>query len=569
MPGFFISNRTDLSIIDNEYQDHCVKDSLRCGSYLIQRNTLNKYLDDKLFADHRDYIIVLEGIVLNKQELMSDYGCEAFLDTVQQMIGEDPKTFYKQFRGSFSGALYIKEQSEWLLFCDHIGSRPVYYYSVSDLFVAGSQLNYISAALQQAGIAYQPQLEYFQYMATYGYGLDERTLIRGVNRLLPGHYMTYNSKGLYVKQYCRITNEPDYSITDQEAVETLDRLFRISLDRIYKKDKEYGYQTIADISGGMDSRAVVYASKELGYNDVLCTSFSQTNSYEQEISEELSADLGYDFLFYSLDNASQTYDIDAITRMNNGSCYYFGIGGMKRILDTLDTRNIGISINGIFGDVYEGGHLYRTTEEGYQRCGINDRKACKCMSRLLDIRLDEHCMERFSNVEEFLFNVRDMFANMNTGHTKQNYIEAVTPFGDVDFLKYFYSLPRQMRIDRHIGLQWMKKKYPRSLDFRYAATNKKPLTNHFYLKVTSKLSRMGRQLIKPQKLDRHLMNPFEHWYQNNDRMRKFIHEYYQNHHALADAHPEIQSYVDILYIRGNTIEKLMAIGLLSCLKNYF
>ena len=171
--------------------------------------------------------------------------------------------------------------------------------------------------------------------------------------------------------------------------------------------------------------------------DALTFSFGQSGSTDQTIAQGIANYLGYTNIFYSIDNASHLYDIDQIIRMNGGSCYYAGNGAYKRWIELLDTNEIGLSVNGVFGDIYEGAHLLNKTNDGYLPIRVNERK--KCLSRLLDINLDESCTDGFENIELFISYTRDMLGNMNTALTKQNAIEVMSPFGDIDFLSFLSS----------------------------------------------------------------------------------------------------------------------------------
>ena len=118
MPGFFISNIMGITVPDNEYQSRCIKQEIVNDKYIIQRNTLNKYLDDKLFFENEEVVVILEGVILNKVELCQKYEDDNFSSTVLKMRKENKTAFFNDFRGSFSGAVLDKEKDEWLILAD-------------------------------------------------------------------------------------------------------------------------------------------------------------------------------------------------------------------------------------------------------------------------------------------------------------------------------------------------------------------------------------------------------------------------------------------------------------------
>lgn len=571
MPGFLISDRPGTPIGDNFRQEDCIREELPNGRYQISRNTLKRYLKDKVMFENESHIFLTEGVFLNKTELMERFGQKTMETLLQAMLKADPKGFFSAFRGSFSGAVYFKAEDRWLFYTDHLGSRPLFYHKGEGGFLIGSELHYVSHAMSALGIKREPEIEFFKYMAVYGFELDERVCLKEVFRLEPGSYLEYAGGKLTKGRYFKVSDKPDKEITPAEAIERMDDLFRRAVRLIFEKDREYGYKTMLDLSGGMDSRATAYVARDLGYEPGLCTSFSQTGSREQQIFQEVARDLGFNYLFYALDNIEHLRDVDEIIRMNSGTCYYCGIGAMKRLLETLNTGEIGMSITGIFGDVYKGGHLFRTTAAGYKKPDINNLRQCKAYSYRVKTRLDNRCTEGYETVEEFLYSVRDMYGNMNTGLTKQNYLETVTPFGDPDFLSFFYSLPRQMRIDGKITLLWLRDKYRDALKIRYADTGRRPLESNFMkfmaelpLRVVRKLAGILKIPMESSKS----MNPFGYWYKTDARFRGFISDYDRRYRPLLQNEPEILEMVRVLIEEGEAYEKLIGLSMISAYKTY-
>lgn len=126
MPGFLISNLPRQTVLNN-YAIYCYQSELEYNGYWAKWNTLNKYMQDKLFCQNEHYILILEGVVLNKKELCDKYK-GTLEETVIKMYEQIGVTFMKELRGSFSGAVYDKEKEQWLLYVDPISTKPLYYY---------------------------------------------------------------------------------------------------------------------------------------------------------------------------------------------------------------------------------------------------------------------------------------------------------------------------------------------------------------------------------------------------------------------------------------------------------
>ena len=77
MPGFYISDLKNQTEPELSICRQSVKDELCCDDYRIKRCTLPKYLNDKCFVSNDRFVIVSEGVILNKAALFSEYDAES------------------------------------------------------------------------------------------------------------------------------------------------------------------------------------------------------------------------------------------------------------------------------------------------------------------------------------------------------------------------------------------------------------------------------------------------------------------------------------------------------------
>ena len=74
MPGFLVGSRKTDVELKNRFPERCVQESLDLPRQTAKRNTLNKFMGDKVLAETPEAIMVLEGYLLNKTALFSRYG---------------------------------------------------------------------------------------------------------------------------------------------------------------------------------------------------------------------------------------------------------------------------------------------------------------------------------------------------------------------------------------------------------------------------------------------------------------------------------------------------------------
>jgi asparagine synthase (glutamine-hydrolysing) len=108
-------------------------------------------------------------------------------ETILHSFEEHGPASVEQFRGMFAFALWDRRRRT--LFCarDRLGIKPFYYYWDGKLFAFASE---IKALLEHPSISpHFEDLLLSEYLA-FGYTSGERTLFRGIRKLMPGHWLS-------------------------------------------------------------------------------------------------------------------------------------------------------------------------------------------------------------------------------------------------------------------------------------------------------------------------------------------------------------------------------------------
>lgn len=566
MPGFLISNLPKKTSLRN-YATYCYRAELEYDSYWAKWNTLNKYMQDKLFCQNERYILILEGVILNKQELCNKYK-GTWEEAVIKMYEQSGVTFMKELRGSFSGAVYDKRKELWLLYVDPISTKPLYYYmDENGDFACGTQINYVTDTMKANGIRREADEHGLSCVLVYGNFMDECTGVKKVKRLFPGDYLVIRGENLEKRTYYQLSPQKRKGLSEEEYIEALDAAFRNAVKRMIKKDQEYGYKTIIDISGGADSRMIAYTAKALGCENAISITYSQSGGREIKIAQEVANHLGYDFYFKSLDNGSCIYPVDDNVFMNNGSAIYTGITGGKDFLQLLNPADYGIELTGLLGDVYDGSMVVRDgEEEPYLEYG--QFRFGSVLS--YDDQTYSEVLGRFENLELFWYYIRGMICGMSSFPLRQNFVEPLTPFGDVEFMEVYMSIPWELRVKEKLLCRWMVMKYPEAARIPYAATGITPAEEFTFLGRSKKMIKFINQEIHRQLHIMHrgyLMNPFEYWCKQRPEILEFMQKYYMENKDRADG--RIQSKLELLMKDDTPVQdKALALTVLSYYKQF-
>lgn len=584
MPGFILQVGPGKLTFPKEVRSKLVINRMEGETFQVERRVVNKFMNDRLFAETERYVVVVEGIVLNNHELVEHYQMESWLDCVVRMYEKEGEAFFNAFRGSFSGALYDKKEDKWIVYTCHTGEKQVFYRQIGDGFLLASEMRFMVETLKENGI--RPEIDetgcYFSL--THGFCIEDRTLVKDVHKLIAGHYVRIQNGKLEVIQYHRFSNKP-VEMTQEEAVEGIDRLFRQAVKRAFEKDKEYGYRHLTCLSGGLDSRMTVWVAHQMGYTDQANIDYCQSYYLDFKISQQIAIDLHHDYFFSPLDHGDFIPRYKFLPQLTYGSGFMLGHGySLEQLINyepfgIFHTGQIGDAVIGTFFKKNEYNKEYKLGQGAYSQ---------ELLERLKNYRF----VEEYENEEIFCLYTR-AFTGANQGLlTFQENTEHYSPFTDVDFLEFCYSIPLDLRFGHKIYFDWILDKYPKAANYVWEKTrqnihrfeNRSPKTMkvfgnevpHFsdpgfraYLKGFI-LRRLGlrKKEGNPKTIVQkspNSMNPVDYWYETNPAIKEFVVAFWEENHNLI---PEKQLHDDMEHLYRDCVpyDKLQCLSVLSAIR---
>lgn len=153
-------------------------------------------------------IIVYNGEVYNFQDIRNELiekGCKFETKSDTEVVAKSYQQYgiegcLKRLEGMFSFAIYDKEKRKVFIARDRFGEKPLYYYYKDrGVFYFASELKAFATSLENFSID-KTALNLF---LTLSYIPAPYTIYQGISKLMPGHYMEFDSlEGQYqIKQY--------------------------------------------------------------------------------------------------------------------------------------------------------------------------------------------------------------------------------------------------------------------------------------------------------------------------------------------------------------------------------
>lgn len=290
-PSLFQSEKTvDCMLKTVEHRGNLEKDSFR------YKNLELGITGGKITSNERQSIFaMLDGTIYNTKELVkeikaSGHHCEetstmsSLIISAYELWGYD---FIPKLNGSFAIIIFDQDKHRLVLIRDRIGKKPLYWSHNNNYLIASSELKGILCT----GII--PQTPAIEALSTYlflGYLPRDITLIRDVNKLLPGYFLQYTLDGkLSIHSYWSLssyfvdnTEEPE-----EEIIEHLDHLLTDAVKiRTPKKSNVSCF-----LGGGAGSATIAHYLSKTTNPDLITnhsSGFQKVNYENIERSRDLS-----------------------------------------------------------------------------------------------------------------------------------------------------------------------------------------------------------------------------------------------------------------------------------------
>lgn len=158
--------------------------------------------------------------------------------------------------GMYAICIADKRLDKLYLIRDRIGEKPLYIYRKGDLLLFGSEYKAFYCHPQFDPVLNEGRLEeYFMFR----YLIGDETLLKGVENLTPGSYLSISKEGIHKTIYWAIPNQLQNDLTFEENKAKFDALLKKSVRRRLVSDVPVGIQ----LSGGVDSSYISYLASQI------------------------------------------------------------------------------------------------------------------------------------------------------------------------------------------------------------------------------------------------------------------------------------------------------------------
>lgn len=572
MPNFLLIKRNNCQkeIITFREVSH-YKYSYSYKDYAVFLDNFSKFSKDCVFKSHsnNDHTMIA-GVLINKRNYCSNRNATSLEEAILTDYKNNGERFFQEFEGSFFGAKYDYYKDKVILFSDALGNYPIYYYIDDDWFIASNLIKNVVQEMKALKIVVGLNERGVYSLLTYAYYYGDETMVKGIKRLIPGKYISLDSVKIEIKEFFTIQNEITKE-TENKIIQTIDKLFLEAIRLQSKKNIEYDFVNYAALSGGLDSRMCVYALNRIGADNIVCYTYSETGQLDQLIPQHIIHDLGFKWLFKSLDFGDDLKNIDEAIDISDMRCYYPWAAQLNEFLKYSSTSLMGLVFTGVIGDVVVGTYCHN-----YKQIGEKYKLGDGAYSQVLIDRLKEYCLDEIDDVSYergMLYNRAFNGACLGYSTAFQRYTEALSPFMYRPLFDYCMRIPAEYRYQHNIYFKWIKQYYPEML--KYSCNGMKIPQHNCYIRLKGKkiyietIPSRVREIISAKTKKNYGMNPFDYWYEHNPKLRNAMDTYYLANLCILNSYPNIKRDVEKLYSGYSVKEKTMCISVLGFCKELF
>ncbi|MCX6020392.1 MAG: asparagine synthase (glutamine-hydrolyzing), partial [Chloroflexi bacterium] len=203
--------------------------------------------------------IVFNGEIYNYRELRGQliakgyrFATNSDTETIVHAYEEWGDACVERLNGMFAFAIWDARRGRLLAARDRAGIKPLHYTERDGRFAFGSELK---ALLALPWVERRLDLHAVSEYLTYEHIPCPRTIFEGIQKLPPGHLLTYDRSGLKVRPYWEFDlalSEEAPARSDREWIEE----FRATLERSVRMELIADVPLGVFLSGGIDSSAV-------------------------------------------------------------------------------------------------------------------------------------------------------------------------------------------------------------------------------------------------------------------------------------------------------------------------
>lgn len=209
-----------------------------------------------IYNEDKSLVLTFNGEIYNYKDLRKELiakGHKFYTDTDSEVLvhgfEEWKEDMLPKLRGMFGFAIYNTKDNSLFIARDFFGIKPMHYTQIGNDFVYASE---IKSILEYPKFEKKFNRKALDSYLSFQYAVPPETFFEGVYCLMPGYYLWYKDGEIETTRYFEARFNPDEEMTEEEAVDRIEKVFENSVNAHKIADVEVG----CFLSSGVDSSYV-------------------------------------------------------------------------------------------------------------------------------------------------------------------------------------------------------------------------------------------------------------------------------------------------------------------------
>ena len=209
-----------------------------------------------IYNEDKSFVLTFNGEIYNYKDLRKELiakGHKFYTDTDSEVLvhgfEEWKEDMLPKLRGMFGFAIYNTKDNSLFIARDFFGIKPMHYTQIGNDFVYASE---IKSILEYPKFEKKFNRKALDSYLSFQYAVPPETFFEGVYCLMPGHYLWYKDGEVETTRYFEARFNPNEEMTEEEAVDRIEKVFENSVNAHKIADVEVG----CFLSSGVDSSYV-------------------------------------------------------------------------------------------------------------------------------------------------------------------------------------------------------------------------------------------------------------------------------------------------------------------------
>ncbi len=246
--------------------------------------------DQPIYNEDKTLVLTFNGEIYNYRQLREEllqkghrFATHTDSEVLVHGFEEWGPQLLGRLRGMFGFAIWNTKDKSLFLARDYFGIKPMHYSLQGENFLYGSE---IKSLLEFPGFRKEFNPRALDTYISFEYVAPPETFFQGVYCLPPAHYLWYRNGKVETHRYWEPKFQPDESMTEEQAVDAIEKVFEDSVAAHKISDVEVG----CFLSSGVDSS---YVSTFFQGQKTFTVGFDYGERYNEiDYAKDLSAKIG-------------------------------------------------------------------------------------------------------------------------------------------------------------------------------------------------------------------------------------------------------------------------------------